>query len=270
MVTRLDLAYDAQVAAVRARVTDYAARLWAGLGSYRDADAERLIGALVPRVEAGQLRIAQLTDAYIARTAAATFGTPIKRGQVADATTQGLRGVAAEVVYARPFVTVYTKLSKGKTPEAAFAAGGARLASLVTTGMQLASTHAARQAMDRSGVESFERVLTGRENCALCVIASTQRYHRGNLLPIHGGCDCGVRVLKDGGTAQVIDPDLLEQMHSAVEAQFGGTDRSARMLDGLNDRSDYLDLISTREHGEIGPVLTWRDQHFTGPRGIRA
>lgn len=263
MVTRLDIAYDLQVLQVRTKVANYADRLWKGLGSYRDADAERLIAALVPRVEAGQLRIAQLTDAYISRTAAVTLGTSIKRGSVADVSTEALRGVPADEVYNRPFVTVHTKLSKGKSVSGAIAAGGARLASIVTTGMQLASTHAARQAMGRSGVESFARDLTGRENCGLCVIASTQRYSRGNLLPIHGGCDCKVRVLKDGGTDHVINPELLERMHSAVEAQFGGTDRGARFIDGMGDYNDFMDLIVTNTHGELGPLLGWRDQHFS-------
>lgn len=268
MPTRLDLNYDRQILAVRTKVSNYAERLWNGLGSYRDADAERLIAALVPRVEAGQLRIAQLTDAYIARTAAATLGTQIRRGSVADVSTEALRGVPADEVYNRPFVTTHMKLSEGKSVSGAIAAGGARLESIVTTGMQLASTHAASHAMSRSGVESFARELTGRENCGLCVIASTQRYHRGNLLPIHPGCDCHVRVLKDGGTDQVIDPDLLERMHSAVEAKFGGTDRGARSL-GFGTYNDFQQLLVTNTHGELGPVLGWRGQDFTSLSDIK-
>ncbi len=262
MPTRLDAAYDAQVAQVRTKILSYAERMWNGLPAYREADAERLIAAIVPRVEAAQLRIGQLTDAYIARTAAQQFGTSISRGSIADVTTQALRGVAAEDVYRRPFATVYNDLSNGKTLTESVTSGGVRLASLVATGMQLAKTHSARQAINRSGATLFRRVLTGREDCGLCVIASTQRYHRGNLMPIHPGCDCHVASFKGDPDEQVIDPDLLNQMHSGVEAEFGFSDRGARLLDGLNDRSDYLDLITTYEHGELGPTLAWRGQHI--------
>jgi len=263
MVTRLDLTYDREVTAVRAKVAGYAARLWGGLAAYRDADAERLVATLVPRVEAAQLRIGQLTDAYISRVAAAELGSPIRRGVVADTSTLALRGVEPQIVYNRPFVTAYTKLSEGKTLTAAVSAGGARLASIVNTSMQLASTHAARTAGDRAGVELWMRTLTGRENCGLCVIASTQRYYRGNLMPIHGGCDCIPKPFRGERGKQVIDSALLERMHAAVEAEFGGTDRGARFIDGQGTYNDFADLIVTHAHGELGPVLGWRHQHFS-------
>lgn len=263
MATRLDLAYDRQVHTVRTSVASFAARTWLGLGSYRDDDAKRFRAAVVPRVEASQKRIAELADAYTARVAAAELGRPISRGAVAVASTQALRGVPAVEVYERPFVEVYTKLSEGKSFTAAKLAGAARLASIVNTGMQLASTHAARRAMERSDIETYERELTGRENCALCVIASTQRYWRGDLMPIHGGCDCRTKPRRGDPTDQVINPVLLERMHAAVEGEFGGSDRGTRIIDGLSSYNDYMDLIVTNVHGEIGPVLAWRHQHFT-------
>jgi len=263
MATRLDLNYDRQVADVRARVGSYAKRLWGGSPSYRDADADRIIALLVPRVEAGQARIAQLTDAYIARVVASELGGGIVRGTVADVSTEALRGVPADEVYRRPFVTAYTELSQGSTLTAAVSAGGARLASIVDTGMQLARTHSARQAGERTGVELWRRELTGRENCGLCTIASTQRYHRGDLMPIHGNCDCIPKPFFGNASTQVIEPKLLEQMHAAVEAEFGTTDRGARFIDGKGSYNDFMDLIVTNAHGEVGPTLGWRWQHFT-------
>lgn len=263
MATRLDLNYDAQVAAVRTKVRGYAMRLWNGSPNYRDADAERLVALLVPRVEAGQARIAQLTDAYIARVVAAEIGGGIVRGTVADVSTEALRGVPGEEVYARPFVTTRAELAQGATLTAAIGAGGSRLASIVDTGMQLARTHSARQAGSRTGVELWRRELTGRENCAMCTIASTQRYHRGDLMPIHGNCDCIPKPFFGNPDTHVIEPELLERMHSAIEAQFGGTDRAARFIDGKGSYNDFMDLIVTNDHGEIGPTLGWRWQHFT-------
>ncbi|UAJ78322.1 hypothetical protein IT072_13745 [Leifsonia sp. ZF2019] len=268
-VTRLDQNYDAQVAAVRSKVMSYAYRKWSSLSAYRDADAEKLIAELVPRVEAGQKRVAELTDAYLSRVAAQQLGTTISRGAVADATTESLRGVDANTVYQRPFTTVYTSLSNGNTLNAATAAGAARLADLVSSGMQLAKTHAARQAMSRTRVELYQRTLTGRENCALCVIASTQRYYKGDLMPIHPGCDCGIKSFIGEPDEQVIDPKLLEQTHEAVAAKSGrAADRGGRDIGLNNPVADYLDVIVTHEHGELGPVLAWRSDHFTGPSQI--
>ena len=62
MVTRLDRAYDAQVLDVRTKVLAFVKRSWKGSPAYRDADSERLIAAIVPRIEAGQRRVAELTD----------------------------------------------------------------------------------------------------------------------------------------------------------------------------------------------------------------
>ena len=70
--------------------------------------------------------------------------------------------------------------------------GGKRLLSLVGTDMQLAARQQASYTMQASGREFYRRVLTGAENCALCAIASTQRYSTADLMPIHPGCDCSV------------------------------------------------------------------------------
>lgn len=272
--TLLDRNYNRAVADVRSRVLSFAQRSWNGLGSYRDADAERLIAALVPRVEAGQKRVAELTDAYLSRLAASQLGSSIVRGSVAPVATEDLRGVPADAVYRRPFASTYSSLSNGETVTKAIGAGAERLTDLVSTGLQLAKTHSARQAMSRTGVELFQRTLTGRENCALCVIASTQRYHKGNLMPIHPGCDCGIKTFIGHPDKQVIDPALLEQTHAVIQSKLDGTDRGGRDLElgkfSQTGISDFTDLIVTRQHGEIGPVLAYRDEHFTGPGSIPA
>lgn len=262
MVTRLDRAYEVQVHQLRLRVRNFALRYWNSMGSWRDADIARLLATVTPQVLSGQQRIADLTDAYLTRVAQqqgfAVAGRPIR------ATTETLRGVADEVLYARPFATMHDTLSKGGTVTNAVSAGKDRLLSIVDTNMQLAKTHAGRRAMQSGGVRMTERILTGRENCAMCVIASTQRYWATDLQPIHPGCDCGQRPYKGDPDVQIIHPNRLDAIHTAVENQFGSSDRGARLIDGNNSISDYLDLIAVREHSEIGPVLTWREQHFTG------
>lgn len=262
----LILAEQRTRAEVRDRLVAYATRLWGGMGSWRDADVDRFVEQVAPRVLAGRTSVARLTDAYIATV---TEGAP---GPLID--VEGVRtGVGVEDTYRRPATQLYTSLSQGAPLEVAQAAALARLASLVATDLQLAQRAQARRSMRSAPrVEAFRRTLTGGENCALCVIASTQRYWKGDLLPIHPGCDCGVEPLgRSEHRDQVINRSLLESTHDQIASRLEqGSDRAARWLDGSNPRSDYLDLIVTRDHGEYGPTLAWRGQHFTGPGDIAA
>ncbi len=247
---------------VRQRLVDYALTVWNTLGSWRDRDIDRFVEVLAPRVLAGEQTIADLTDAYLARMTG--FGR-VGRVPVGDA----LRNVPMDEVYQRPAVEMRTGLSDGMSMTDAIKAGAVRLASLVSTDLQLANTHQARGFLTGGDIEAFERTLTGRENCGLCVVAATQRYWRGDLLPIHPGCDCGVRPLGKGEhREQVIDRAALETIHAQVEQLTGGYDRGARVLGGTNARSDYLDLIQVDTHGEYGPTLHWRHQQFTGPTDL--
>ncbi|MBC9954937.1 hypothetical protein ICM05_09835 [Leucobacter sp. cx-42] len=277
MATRLDAQYKAQIRQVRQATERFAVKQWDGLGSWRDADFERLATKLSPRIEAGQQRIADLTDSYIRKQTLAEFGT-IKQGVAIRATTLELRGVPVEAVLHRPFVAAYTALGQGKTMSAALAAGRERMTDVVRSGSQLAKTHAAAETLSRSKFLGFQRVLSGSENCALCVVASTQRYHVGDLLPIHPGCDCDVKPLHGELDRQVIDRALLDDTYAEIATRLDHVDvgLDARNL-GLNKRdangrplSDFTDLLITREHGELGPVLAWRDQKFTSARDLAA
>ena len=245
-------AHQSQTMQVRERLTDYAKTLWGGLGSWRDEDVQRFVDLMTPRVLAGRAKVAQLTDAYLAQLVG-------QNSALIDTTR--LRGVPVQDVYRRPAATMYDKLSNDQSLSQAIAASTARLANLIATDMQMAM---ARQARASLGGNGFRRVLNGPGDCALCVVASTQRYHAGDLLPIHPGCNCTVAPLGPGeGVDQVIDPDLLERVHAQVEAMTGEVDRGARA-------PDYRKLMVVREHGEIGPVLTWKQHEFTSAADLAA
>lgn len=254
MATRLDLAYIAQVKAVRARATEFAqARFTAG--QYRDADMERFVAEVVPVILQGRRQVSQLTDVWLAHRLAASLRRRVKPRGAID--TDSLRGVDAREVYARPFVTVRTELSNDKALDAAVSIASDRLGKMVASDMQLAKTHTAREVLSNTdGVTAYRRTLTGSVNCALCYVASTQRYHKKDLLPIHPGCDCGVDPITDTGE-QVIDPDTLRATHEAVEDRLGASDSGARA-------PDYRKQLIVHEHGELGPVLAVRGQHFAG------
>ena len=245
-------AYDSQVHAIRQQITAFGQAYWDSLPHYRASAVEDMIQAITPRVAAGQLRIADLTRAYLAQCAR-ELGWKVVLPAIDQDEIRGARGVDPRIVYRRPAVDVYTALAAGKPLPQAAAEGRLRLTQLIGGDMQLAKVHASRQSMRGYPEEGqfYRRVLTGRENCALCVVASTQRYYRGDLLPIHPGCDCGVQPLPPGlAVNQVIDEDLLEQVHQITADRLGVSDRGGRT-------PDYRKLLTVSEHGEYGPTLSW-------------
>ena len=243
---RLDAAYVAQVKAVRARVESFALARF-GAGQHRDADLERFIAQVVPVALAARKQVSSLTDAYLSRVLGIRALGPID--------TDALRGVDPADVYARPFVTVRTKLAEGLTYDAAVSAGAARLVDIAMADMQLAKTHTSRTVYRSAGMTRYVRTLTGNKNCALCYIASTQTYSTDDLMPIHPGCDCGTAPVTSGDRAAM--DENLTATHEAVEDRLGDSDSGARA-------PDYRKQLIVQEHGELGPLLTVKGQHFQG------
>lgn len=259
-------AYMRQSTELRDRVLAFAVTLWAGAASLRDADVDRLVERLLPVMRGGMLQTARLTSAYVRRLASLS-GVDAAPVDVAEDLVD-YRGVPQETVYRRPAVTVYTALSRGQAFSAARDAGLARLRSIVTTDMQQARNRQARDSYAATGFDYAMRTLSGAENCALCVIASTQRYQLSELQPIHPGCDCGERgVIAGNDPGQVLDQGLLDEAYRLIDQKLTSGDRSPELGEKRTSRgkklSDLTDLIITREHGELGPTLTWRDQAFT-------
>lgn len=275
-LTPLDLRYDAQSRAVWTTVLAQLARSWTLLGSWRSpADITRFQRTAIPALIAGERTIATLTTTYLERLYRDIAGESSRVAlDMSQVTGTALRGVDPSTVYARPFNEVWTALSNGESLDVALQRGENRLSATAKTDLQLARTHTARAVTDQQpGVEYTIREPVGEKTCALCLIASTQRYRKKNLLPIHPGCDCLVKTVKSGyDPGLIIDSARLEAIHAAIEAAGMQSSRSGdvrgRRANGSTIRG-YQDLIIAHEHGEIGPVLGIRGQKFTGPRDIR-
>ncbi|MEV7425150.1 hypothetical protein [Streptomyces sp. NPDC091212] len=178
-------------------------------------------------------------------------------------TGRALRDVDPADVYTRPFKDVWAAIANGEGVDTAVGRGAHRLETLAKTDLQLARTHTVREVGDEMPRFSYTvRELQGEYDCALCMIASTQRYLKRDLAPIHPGCDCLVKlVTADEDPGQVIDDEKLERIHDAVEEALGTFDRGGRAV-------DYRKIIIANDHGEIGPVLGYRGQRFSGPDDI--
>lgn len=255
--------------AVRGRVLAFLAASWMGLGSWNVGDVERFVALVLPVVLAGQRSIATLTDSYLAMLAARAFGTLPEPASIDPVLVSGAvlrNGTDPELVYRRGGAVVWDNLAKGEPLPVAVERGLVRLTSIAATDLQLAKTHTARQVLEQqpSGREptGYVRTLEGTSSCGFCALASTRLYHVEELLPIHPGCDCDVAPYYDDPNL-VVDPNQLERVH-ALARDFFGTSRAAG-VDIATGEFDYHDFVVVHEHGELGPVLARKGNHFSGP-----
>jgi len=264
-------AHRAQIDAVRGKVLRFVGAVWSGMPNYRrDAIETRFLDAVVPVVKAGQIQVAEITNAYLLAQAK-QLGIGMKAATVDADKVTGLRPVTYAEEYSRPATSVYAALAEGQGFDQAKKLGAGRLMSLVATDLQMSYVHQARATMKGGAFTFFTRIPRGVETCALCLVASTQRYRRGNLMPIHPGCDCGMEIHKgDVDPGQILQPEQLEKYHAAVAAKTGTDAGSWEVFGGRDARGivDYRKLLAVREHGEYGPTLTWLGDRFTGPTGI--
>jgi len=236
--TQIDAVYGSQRLRLAATVAAAVAAAWA----HRFQDREAAISQIVRLVTAGQAHTVNLVEAYMAAKAAQD-GIALSRVGLDPAayTTTALRGVAADIVYARPFGAYGAFLNEGQSQAAAIRAAKSSVSKLAATDLQLAQTHAARDWM-RAATEQdetralqivgYRRVLAGAgPHCALCTAASTRTYRMADLMPIHEHCTCGVEPL--WGTEPV--------------ASVGTT-------------------VRVEEDPELGPRLLAEDWSSVGPR----
>lgn len=251
---------------LRSAITEWIRRWFLTSKSFRDADADRYVAEVLPVAAGAQQSMAALAWAFQAKMLADITGELAAPAPVAVAkvTGQALRGVDPAIVYRRPFTEIYRRLAGGASLTEAITAGQRRAQLIAVTDLQLTSMRTSNEVLgtDERAPRFYRRVLIGEENCGLCILASTQRYHRKQLAAIHPGCNCEVATLPDTvDPGQVLDPDLVEAAHKAIEDRFGVSDAGGRAL-------DYRKVVLVREHGELGPVLTVARHLFTGPDDI--
>lgn len=241
---------DLLVAAVAAK--------WGELPGHDRANVDQWLATVLPLVAGAQRQAAALTDAYIAHALERRpIGIPV--GDVSGGAVRA--GADPETVYTRPFITVWTALKHGEDFERAVASGLARATNAAATDVQLTmrATAAEIGAQD-DAITGWERVPDGNA-CSLCLIASTQRYHSGDLMPIHAHCGCGIAPLP-GDVAHVINRDRYQQLtaEGAID-QIANQLQRARLTAAAE--TDPGLAVEVREHGELGPVLVDAAHDFT-------
>lgn len=251
-------AFSAQRARIVGRVIRLIEADLAGFdGWYSESLLTELGGQVADKVLAGQVGVANLTDAYLARTVALITERPVAPAGASPDLGKSLRMGQADLgqVYVRLGPDFRWRRSQGLTEADARAATTTRATVMADTDMALAFR---RQVVDfnrKRNVERYRRVLRSEKPCGLCAAASDRLYTRSDLLPIHGRCRCGVipvSFTSDPGSS--LSNDDLPDLYRAA----GGAS------------AEKLKQVRVVQHGELGPLLVEKGQHFRGPLDLAA
>ena len=234
--------YGTSYDAIRLAIGDEVEQLWLELGGPDEQRALAFAEAAVDTINAATTDTAVLVDAYIAEYVSTVTGTPVGAAGI-DAAGNGLdlsrylidelRNVPGLDVYRRPAVELRRLLAAGKPYEIANAQAGDRAGRMAEGDVGLAHRKAATDSMSREpAVDGYRRTLTGA-SCTLCMIASTQRYHSAELMPIHTRCDCRVAPIVAGTDyGRVVNRELYTELKrsGAIDRHSAGRKRTAETV----------------------------------------
>lgn len=244
-------------AAARARLSTLLAELllrwWqAFTGHYSPDEARRFADQAATAVAAGQRQTAVLTVAYLVRVLQLQGA---QRPQAQVELPASLRGVEPAEVYERPVADYRYHRSRGLGDAEARDRGRTRLLTLADLDVTTAMREASRQMLaGHPQVTGYRRIIHPELSrrggtCGLCIAASDRTYHRGELLPIHARCRCGVApIVGDSDFGRSLNAVDLAQLY-----QRAGSTEAAKLK-----RVRY----QVHEHGELGPVLSESGDHF--------
>ena len=295
--------YGESYDALRLGTAEFVEQLWLDLGGPDDRRLNEFADAAGQVVDDANRATAALVDEYVDAYVGTISRTPpasANAGGLAEYAADQLRDSVADL-WRRPGITARKALADGKPFEEAMQLGGTRAGSMAEADVALAHRAAARDAMERNGLDGYRRVLTG-VSCDLCRVASTQLYRTGDLMPIHSRCDCRIAPVVDGyDGGRIVNRELYRELKAdgtldrlnrrnagttgrsrAAGAQARRQAAQARQLrlDGadalpldLRQPSTALELAgrppaspTVRLHGELGPVLVNERHAFTAAR----
>lgn len=168
-------------------------------------------------------------------------------------------GVDLLRVYTRPAEVFRITYAETADDAQALDRAVTRAEKLATTDVQLASRSAQHLEMRALGVTHYRRVprpeLAKHGSCGLCIVASDRVYTVKDLLPIHGGCNCETMEIVDGHDPGLsLNQEDLEKLYAAAGSTSGDDLKRVK--------------VTVNEHGELGPVLGRKGDHFRGPKQV--
>lgn len=209
--------------------------IWRGLGAWNREDIPRFAAPAARLVRAGQLQEARLTLGYLDRVSRLRTGRPSPTVRLDRVPGRANRPDLRDV-YTRPFVWTWTEMDDGRPLADAVDMAAYRIQRSVETDLELVARNTAAAVVEADPrILGYRRVLSDKPNhCDLCVIAATNTYKRGDLMPIHPACGCMVEPIYDVG-------DNDSELDARIEAAYR--------------RAAERTQIAVLEHGEYGPYL---------------
>lgn len=229
-------------------------------GWYDSAQIGAWASQLAAQIEAIQSQSASTTDAYLAAVLADIADRSVSPSGTIS--VSGLRkGVSHTEVYGRSADVYRYQRSLGKSEDEAQTAAVQRAEVMAQTDVQLAQRAQSHKFMVVKKVTGYRRVihpeLSTSGTCGLCIAASSNFYHRGDLMPLHDRCKCTtVPIVNSIDPGHVLNRDDLDTLYQ----QAGGT--SAAKLKSTR--------FTVHHNGELGPVLGVHGQAFRGPAEVEA
>jgi len=255
--------YTDQVKETRKNTKNYARRAFLASAAPEDdgdddADLSKKAAVLGTIVGAGQQIVSTLTSSHLGKQL--DVAPPL-----VDPGIMSRSGIDKATEYQRPYRVAAQAFAGGATREEAVGKGLQRLNSLAGVDIQMAKVRQSQAVLRAAGRKTYRRETSGDNTCELCEIASDQVYYTEDLMPIHDNCNCEVVEDDTGGSQAEADKDF-----EPPEVDDDSLQKAAitALNDSGADPKDYRDLIAVREHGEIGPMLTWKSQSFMGPSDL--
>lgn len=208
-------------------------------------------------------QMASVTNAYQTRVLTLLTGKPVAPAKQVDVTA--LRGIPQESVYGRladHYRYLVDNPARLEPQSTASTLVVQRAQEVAEMDMQLANRAQNRQVMrQKQQVKYYRRVIhpelaNSGVSCGLCIVASDRVYSKPDLLPIHFRCHCEVVPVTDETRdyGVTLNQDDLNALYKAA----GGT--ASQKLKETR--------FSIHEHGELGPVLTYKGNRFRGPSDV--
>lgn len=242
------------------RITDMVAALFAGFdGWYSDSLVAEVTDQVAARVSAGQLGIAALTDAYLARVTSAVFGRAVSAAGVPASMGRTLRTGPASTqdVYKRVAAEYRWQRFLGQPDAAASDIAVQRSKAMAATDLDLAHQRQVQRFNQTRGVTRYRRVIRSERTCGLCAAASDRLYYRDDLLPIHARCRCDViAVTAQSDPGSLLNEQTFQDLYQAAGSTYG---KDLKRV-----------TVEVVQHGELGPQLRVAGQNFRGPDDLPA
>ncbi|MDR6861965.1 hypothetical protein [Phycicoccus sp. 3266] len=259
-MTRVFDAHAARRQDLETRITDLVVADFERFdGWYSTQLVDEVTKQVAAKLAAGQRGIAGLTDAYLARVTSYVLGRTVTGSGVPLVMGQTLRmGVKDhEEVYGRVAAEYRYQRYLGNPDSAALTTALTRAREMVGTDLGLAHQHQVRRFNEARNVTRYRRVIRSEKACGLCAAASDRIYYRGDLMPIHSRCRCGViAVTANTDPGSQLNEDTLRELYKAAGSTRGPDLKRVR--------------VEVFEHGELGPQLRVAGQHIRGPEQVAA